>query len=163
MIAARAGRCCRFDEKELRALGRNASGVKGISIEDDDEVIGARAYNPADAESAQKTVLVVSENGFGKRSDVDEYRLTSRGAKGVKTINITDKTGPLVAIKSVTEQNDLMIITKSGLTIRMSVEDIRVAGRATQGVKLINLREGDAIAAVSPVAKEEAEETSENS
>ncbi|MBQ1936833.1 MAG: DNA gyrase subunit A, partial [Bacteroidales bacterium] len=88
---------------------------------------------------------------------------TSRGAKGVKTINITDKTGPLVAIKSVTEQNDLMIITKSGLTIRMSVEDIRVAGRATQGVKLINLREGDAIAAVSPVAKEEAEETSENS
>ena len=163
MIAARAGRCCRFDEKELRALGRNASGVKGISIEDDDEVIGALAYNPADAESAQKTVLVVSENGFGKRSDVDEYRLTSRGAKGVKTINITDKTGPLVAIKSVTEQNDLMIITKSGLTIRMSVEDIRVAGRATQGVKLINLREGDAIAAVSPVAKEEAEETSENS
>ena len=163
MIAARAGRCCRFDEKELRALGRNASGVKGISIEDDDEVIGALAYNPADAESTQKTVLVVSENGFGKRSDVDEYRLTSRGAKGVKTINITDKTGPLVAIKSVTEQNDLMIITKSGLTIRMSVEDIRVAGRATQGVKLINLREGDAIAAVSPVAKEEAEETSENS
>ncbi len=163
MIAARAGRCCRFDETELRALGRNASGVKGISIEDDDEVIGALAYNPNDAESAQKTVLVVSENGFGKRSDVDEYRLTSRGAKGVKTINITDKTGPLVAIKSVTEQNDLMIITKSGLTIRMSVEDIRVAGRATQGVKLINIREGDAIAAVSPVAKEETEETTQDS
>ena len=159
MIAAKAGRCCRFEESELRPLGRNSSGVRGISIEDDDEVIGALSYSPA-AEQASASVLVVSENGFGKRSDVDEYRSTSRGAKGVKTINITEKTGPLVAIKSVTEDNDLMIITKSGLTIRMSVSDIKLAGRATQGVKLINIKEGDSIAAVCPVAKAE-EETSE--
>ena len=159
MIAAKAGRCCRFEESELRPLGRNSSGVRGISIEDDDEVIGALSYSPA-AEQATASVLVVSENGFGKRSDVDEYRITSRGAKGVKTINITEKTGPLVAIKSVTEDNDLMIITKSGLTIRMSVSDIKLAGRATQGVKLINIKEGDSIAAVCPVAKAE-EETSE--
>lgn len=163
MIAARNGRCCRFDENELRPLGRNSSGVRGITIEDDDEVIGAIASNPSAEDSVKKTVLVVSENGFGKRSDPQEYRLTSRGAKGVKTINITDKTGPLVAIKSVTEdENDLMIITRSGLTIRMSVADIKLAGRVTQGVKLINLREGDAIAAVSPVAKEE-EENENNS
>ena len=154
MIAAKAGRCCRFEESELRPLGRNSSGVRGISIEDDDEVIGALSYSPA-AEQASASVLVVSENGFGKRSDVDEYRITSRGAKGVKTINITEKTGPLVAIKSVTEDNDLMIITKSGLTIRMSVSDIKLAGRATQGVKLINIKEGDSIAAVCPVAKAE--------
>ena len=159
MIAAKAGRCCRFEESELRPLGRNSSGVRGISIEDDDEVIGALSYSPA-ANQASASVLVVSENGFGKRSDVDEYRITSRGAKGVKTINITEKTGPLVAIKSVTEDNDLMIITKSGLTIRMSVSDIKLAGRATQGVKLINIKEGDSIAAVCPVAKAE-EETSE--
>ena len=153
MIAARNGRCCRFVEDELRALGRNSSGVRGISIEEDDEVVGSISYNPASEDAEGRTVLVVSENGFGKRSDVQEYRVTSRGAKGVKTINITDKTGPLVAIKNVTEDNDLMIITRSGLTIRMAVADIRVAGRATQGVKLINLREGDAIAAVCPVAK----------
>ena len=159
MIAAKAGRCCRFEESELRPLGRNSSGVRGISIEDDDEVIGALSYSPA-ADQASASVLVVSENGFGKRSDVDEYRITSRGAKGVKTINITEKTGPLVAIKSVTEDNDLMIITKSGLTIRMSVSDIKLAGRATQGVKLINIKEGDSIAAVCPVAKAE-EEASE--
>lgn len=162
MIAARNGRCCRFNEEEVRALGRNSSGVRGINIDDDDEVIGAIACDVNTEDAAAHTVLVVSENGYGKRSDPDEYRLTSRGAKGVKTINITDKTGPLVAIKNVTEENDLMIITKSGLTIRMTVEDIRIAGRATQGVKLINIREGDAIAAVSPVAKaEEAEETEE--
>lgn len=107
------------------------------------------------------SILVVSENGFGKRSDYEEYRLTSRGAKGVKTINITDKTGTLVAIKDVTEENDLMIITKSGLTIRMAVSEIRIAGRATQGVKLINIREGDSIAAVCPVAKSEDEEVAE--
>lgn len=160
MIAARNGRCCRFNEEEVRALGRNSSGVRGINIEEDDEVIGAIACDVNTEDAAAHTVLVVSENGYGKRSDPDEYRLTSRGAKGVKTINITDKTGPLVAIKNVTEENDLMIITKSGLTIRMTVEDIRVAGRATQGVKLINIREGDSIAAVSPVAKaEESEET----
>ncbi len=158
MIAARNGRCCRFNEEEVRALGRNSSGVRGIKIDDDDEVIGAIACDVNTEDAAAHTVLVVSENGYGKRSDTDEYRLTSRGAKGVKTINITEKTGPLVAIKNVTEDNDLMIITKSGLTIRMTVEDIRVAGRATQGVKLINIREGDSIAAVSPVAKAEEEE-----
>ena len=158
MIAARNGRCCRFSEDEARALGRNSSGVRGISIEDDDEVIGANSCNPQAPDAAEHTILVVSENGYGKRSDPQEYRLTSRGAKGVKTINITEKTGPLVAIKSVTEDNDLMIITKSGLTIRMAVSEIRVAGRATQGVRLINIREGDSIAAVCPVAKSEEEE-----
>lgn len=158
MIAARNGRCCRFDEQEVRALGRNSSGVRGINISEDDEVVGAISCDLKAEDAAAHTILVVSENGFGKRSDTDEYRLTSRGAKGVKTINITDKTGPLVAIKNVTEENDLMIITKSGLTIRMAVTDIRVAGRATQGVRLINIREGDAIAAVSPVAKADEEE-----
>ncbi|MBO4264212.1 MAG: DNA gyrase subunit A [Bacteroidales bacterium] len=169
MIAARKGRCCRFDESELRPLGRNSSGVRGISIDEDDEVIGAIACNPDAEDAAARTILVVSENGYGKRTDVAEYRKTARGAKGVRTINITEKTGPLVAIKSVTEENDLMIINKSGLTIRMAVSDIRVAGRATQGVRLINIREGDAIAAVSPVAKmeesaeaPETEETSNN-
>ncbi len=162
MIAARKGRCCRFDEDELRSLGRGSSGVRGINIDEDDEVIGAISCDPSSEDAAQRTILVVSENGYGKRTDPSEYRKTSRGAKGVRTINITDKTGPLVAIKSVTEENDLMIINKSGLTIRMSVKDIRVAGRATQGVKLINIREGDSIAAVCPVAKQdEPEEGSE--
>ena len=155
MIAARKGRCCRFDESELRSLGRNSSGVRGINIDEDDEVIGANSCNPSAEDASQRTILVVSENGYGKRTDPGEYRKTARGAKGVRTINITEKTGPLVAIKSVTEENDLMIINKSGLTIRMSVKDIRVAGRATQGVKLINIREGDAIAAVCPVAAAE--------
>ena len=158
MIAARGGRCCRFDESELRSLGRNSAGVRGISLADGDEVIGAISCDPLAPDAADRTVLVVSEHGYGKRTDVQEYRKTSRGAKGVKTINITEKTGPLVAIKSVTEDNDLMIINKSGLTIRMSVADIRQAGRATQGVKLINIREGDTIAAVSPVAGEENED-----
>ena len=158
MIAARKGRCCRFDESELRSLGRNSSGVRGINIDEDDEVIGANSCNPAEDDAASRTILVVSEHGYGKRTDLQEYRKTARGAKGVRTINITEKTGPLVAIKAVTEENDLMIINKSGLTIRMSVKDIRVAGRATQGVKLINIREGDSIAAVCPVPKEEAQE-----
>ena len=161
LIAAKAGRCCRFNEMELRALGRNSSGVRGISIEDDDEVIGAIAHKMDAEDVSGHSILVVSENGFGKRSDYEEYRLTSRGAKGVKTNNITDKTGTLVAIKDVTEKNDLMIITKSGLTIRMAVSEIRIAGRATQGVKLINIREGDSIAAVCPVAKSEDEEVAE--
>ena len=151
-IAARNGRCVRFDENAARELGRTSMGVRGINIEEDDEVIGMICHNPEDPEDAGKTVLVVSENGFGKRSEPDEYRITNRGAKGVKTISITEKTGNLVAIKSVSEDNDLMIINKSGLVIRMSVSDIRVAGRATQGVKLINIRQGDSIAAVSPVA-----------
>ncbi|MBO6169134.1 MAG: DNA gyrase subunit A [Bacteroidales bacterium] len=163
MIAARKGRCCRFDESELRSLGRNSSGVRGINIDDDDEVIGANSCNPSSPDASLRTILVVSENGYGKRTDPSEYRKTARGAKGVRTINITEKTGPLVAIKSVTEENDLMIINKSGLTIRMSVKDIRVAGRATQGVKLINIREGDSIAAVCPVAAgEDSAEESEN-
>ncbi len=158
MIAARNGRCCRFEESQIRAMGRNSSGVRGISIEDDDEVVGAIAYNPAEEGDNVRTILVVSENGYGKRSDPLAYRKTSRGAKGVRTIDITEKTGKLLAIKSVSEENDLMIITRSGLTIRMAVSDIRVAGRATQGVKLINIREGDSIAAVSAVAKENVEE-----
>ena len=157
MIAARNGRCCRFAESEIRAMGRNSSGVRGISIEEDDEVVGAICCGP-EAEGAPDTVLVVSENGYGKRSVPGDYRKTSRGAKGVKTIDITAKTGKLLAMKNVTEENDLMIITKSGLTIRMPVSEIRVAGRATQGVRLINIREGDSIAAVSSVAKEEAGE-----
>lgn len=157
MIAARNGRCCRFAESEIRAMGRNSSGVRGISIEEDDEVVGAICCGP-ESEGASDTVLVVSENGYGKRSVPGDYRKTSRGAKGVKTIDITAKTGKLLAMKNVTEENDLMIITKSGLTIRMPVSEIRVAGRATQGVRLINIREGDSIAAVSSVAKEEAGE-----
>ena len=157
MIAARNGRCCRFAESEIRAMGRNSSGVRGISIGEDDEVVGAICCGP-ESESTADTVLVVSENGYGKRSVPGDYRKTSRGAKGVKTIDITAKTGKLLAMKNVTEENDLMIITKSGLTIRMPVSEIRVAGRATQGVRLINIREGDSIAAVSSVAKEDAGE-----
>lgn len=162
MIAARDGRCVRFEESDLRALGRSASGVRGISIDESDEVVGVITYDPNDENASAHTVLVVSEHGYGKRSDPEDYRLTARGGKGVKTLNITDKTGPVVAIKNVTEDNDLMIINHSGLTIRMAVTDIRVAGRATQGVKLINLREGDSIAAVSVVAKGEDEEIVED-
>ncbi|MCF0176674.1 MAG: DNA gyrase subunit A [Bacteroidales bacterium] len=158
MIAARNGRCVRFHESDARPLGRTSSGVRGISIEDDDEVIGLLSLEKDDT---AKTVLVVSENGFGKRSNIDDYRITARGGKGVKTLEITEKTGRLVAIKSVNEDDDLMIINQSGMTIRMGVEDIRVAGRATQGVKLINLRGKDVIAAISPVAKAEDEELPE--
>ena len=157
-IAAREGRCCRFDETDARPMGRNSTGVRGINIEDDDEVIGAINYDPKAEDAAEHTVLVVSENGFGKRTDFDEYRITKRGGKGVKTISITEKTGKLIAIKNVTENNDLMIIEKSGLTIRMAVSDIRVAGRATQGVKLINIKNGDSIAAISTVEKSGDEE-----
>lgn len=152
-IAAREGRCCRFDETDARPMGRNSTGVRGINIEDDDEVIGAINYDPKAEDASAHTVLVVSENGFGKRTYFDEYRITKRGGKGVKTISITEKTGKLIAIKNVTENNDLMIIEKSGLTIRMAVSDIRVAGRATQGVKLINIKNGDSIAAISTVEK----------
>ncbi len=158
MIAARNGRCVRFEESEARELGRNSMGVRGINIAEDDEVIGAVSgdVNAPDAENT--TILVVSENGYGKRSHYDEYRVTARGAKGVKTLNITEKTGSLVAIKSVTEDNDIMIITRGGLTIRMAVTDISLLSRATQGVRLINLRDGDSIAAVSVVAHENEEE-----
>lgn len=159
LLAGRNGRCCRFDENDARALGRTASGVRGISIDDDDEVIGMIAYDPASEDAAAHSILVVSEHGYGKRSDFDEYRKTNRGGKGVKTLNITEKTGALVAMKNVTDVNDLMIINRSGLTIRMAVSDIKVAGRATQGVRLINIREGDSIAAVSAVNKSEEEQT----
>ena len=157
-LAGRNGYCARFDETDARPLGRTASGVKGINIGDDDEVIGMICHDPEAEDASSKTILVVSENGYGKRSDYEEYRLTHRGGKGVKTLNITDKTGKLVAIKDVTDENDLMIINRSGLTIRMNVSDIRVAGRATQGVRLINIKEGDAIAAVSAVSRNDEDE-----
>ncbi len=165
LIAAMNGRCCRFEESDARPLGRTAAGVRGINIEDDDEVVGTIAYSPDAEDAADHTVLVVSENGYGKRTDFDEYRITNRGGKGVRTLDITEKTGKLVAIKNVTDNDDLMIIKRSGLTIRMAVSDIRVAHRATQGVRLINLREGDAIASISVVSKSEespAEANAEN-
>lgn len=155
LIAAKNGKCVRFHESDARAIGRTATGVRGISIEDDDEVIGMICVKNTPEDKELNHIMVVSENGFGKQSSIDDYRITSRGAKGVKTINITDKTGNLIAIKKVTDDNDLMIINKSGITIRVPVSDIRVAGRATQGVKLINLREGDMIAAVCVVNKSE--------
>ena len=157
MIAAHNGRCVRFDETEARPLGRTASGVRGINLDEGDYVVGVVCHDPAAEDAAQHQVLVVSENGYGKRSDPTEYRQTARGAKGVKTLNITEKTGSLVAIKNVTDDDDLMIINRSGMTIRMPVSTIRVAGRATQGVKLINIKEGDSIAAVSVVAHSEDE------
>ena len=159
-IAGKQGRCVRFDESDVRPMGRTAAGVKAINLDDDaNEVVGMLSYEPEAEDAASHSILVVSSNGYGKRSDFEEYRKTNRGSKGVKTINITDKTGDLIAIKNVTDADDLMIITKSGLTIRMAVSDIRVAGRATQGVRLINIKEGDSIAAVSVVAKNDEEET----
>ena len=155
LLAGRKGRCCRFDETDARALGRTASGVRGINIDEDDEVVGMITYDPSAEDASAHSILVVSEHGYGKRSDFDEYRKTNRGGKGVKTLNITEKTGSLVAIKNVTDENDLMIINRSGLTIRMAVSGIKVAGRATQGVKLINIKDGDSIAAVSAVNKSE--------
>ena len=159
-IAGKQGRCVRFDESDVRPMGRTAAGVKAINLDDEaNEVVGMLSYEPEAEDASTHSILVVSANGYGKRSDFDEYRKTNRGSKGVKTINITDKTGDLIAIKNVTDADDLMIITKSGLTIRMAVSDIRVAGRATQGVRLINIKEGDSIAAVSVVAKNDEEET----
>ncbi len=159
-LAGRNGNCARFNEEDARPLGRTASGVKGMNISEDDEVIGMICHDPQAENASGRTILVVSENGYGKRSDYEEYRLTHRGSKGVKTLNITEKTGRLVAIKDVTDDNDLMIINKSGLTIRMKVSDIRVAGRATQGVRLINIKEGDAIAAVSAVSRNDDDDSS---
>jgi DNA gyrase subunit A len=188
LLGAREGKCVRFDERDVRPMGRTASGVRGISIEDYDQVVGmicadttaggtgagtaasAGASTPAASASALSDfiepphVLVVSEHGYGKRSLIEDYRKTARGGKGVKTLNVTEKTGKLIAIKAVTDDNDLMIITRSGITIRLAVSDIRLSGRATQGVRLINLREGDTIAAVccvsksDPLPKEEIEE-----
>ena len=159
MIAAHGGRCVRFDESEARPLGRTSTGVRGINLDEGDFVVGVVCQDPQAEDVAKHQVLAVSENGYGKRSDPQDYRQTSRGAKGVRTLNITEKTGNLVAIKNVTDEDDLMIICRSGMTIRMPVNTIRVAGRATQGVKLINIREGDAIAAISVVAHSEEEES----
>ena len=159
MIAANGGRCVRFDESEARPLGRTSTGVRGINLDEGDFVVGVVSQDPEAEDASKHQVLAVSENGFGKRSDPMDYRQTARGAKGVRTLNITEKTGKLVAIKNVTDEDDLMIICRSGLTIRMPVSTIRVAGRATQGVKLINIKEGDAIAAISVVAHSEEEES----
>ncbi len=155
MIAARDGKAIRFNET-VRPIGRVGAGVRGISIEESDEVVGMICVEP----DSKQDVLVLSENGYGKRTDLDEYRITNRGGKGVKTINVTEKTGKLISIQAVTDDNDLMIINRSGLTIRTAVSQIRLAGRATQGVRIINLRDGDAIASVMavPAAGDEDEE-----
>jgi len=154
MIALKSGKAIRFEEAKTRPMGRTASGVRGITLQDDqDEVIGMIAVNDLNSD-----ILVVSEKGYGKRSSLEDYRITNRGGKGVKTLNISAKTGNLVAIKNVDDKNDLMIINKSGLTIRMAVEDLRVMGRATQGVRLINIKEDDAIAAVAGVVHEDENE-----
>ena len=158
LIASRNGRCVRFDETDARPLGRTATGVRGINLDEDDYVIGMVCYEPEAEDAAAHTLLVIGEKGLGKRTDFEEYRKTSRGSKGVRTMNITDKTGKLVALKNVTEENDLLIITQSGLIIRMAVADIKQAGRNTQGVKLINIRDNDSIASVSVVAKRDEEE-----
>ena len=152
-LGLKSGKAIRFEEGKTRPMGRNAAGVRGITLADDkDEVIGMVSVH-----NFEDDILVVSENGYGKRSTIDDYRVTNRGGKGVKTISITDKTGGLVAIKNVSDSDDLMIINKSGIAIRMSVEDLRVMGRATQGVKLINLKDSDSIAAVAKVMKDDAD------
>ena len=151
LLAVKSGKAIRFEESKTRPMGRGASGVRGITLADNkDEVVGMVSVNDMDT-----NVLVVSENGFGKRSDLEGYRMTNRGGKGVKTISITEKTGSLVTLKNVNDDDDLMIINKSGIAIRMAVSDLRIMGRATQGVKLINLKDGDAIAAVAKVMKDD--------
>jgi DNA gyrase subunit A len=157
MIAAREGKAIRFPEDIVRPIGRTGAGVRGISIEEHDDVVGMVCVEPDE----KKDILVLSENGYGKRTDLDEYRITNRGGKGVKTINITEKTGKLISIQAVTDENDLMIINRSGITIRTGVDAIRLAGRATQGVRIINLRSGDSIASVIAVPK--GEDDAENS
>lgn len=161
LIASRNGRCVRFDESDARPLGRTATGVRGINLDEDDYVIGMICYEPEAEDASAHTLLVIGEKGLGKRTDFEEYRKTSRGSKGVRTMNITDKTGKLVALKNVTEENDLLIITQSALIIRMAVSDIKLAGRNTQGVKLINIRDNDSIASVSVVAKSDEEDVPE--
>ena len=153
MLALKSGKAIRFEEAKTRPMGRGASGVRGITLSNaDDAVVGMVAVD--DMES---NILVVSENGYGKRSSLEDYRVTNRGGKGVKTISITEKTGNLVSIKNVTDEDDLMIINKSGIAIRMAVEDLRVMSRATQGVKLINLKADDSIAAVAKVMHDDEE------
>lgn len=157
LIAARNGKCIRFNESTVRPMGRGAAGVKAMTLADEnDEVIGMVVAN------AQSDILVVSEKGYGKRSNLEEYRITNRGGKGVKTLNITEKTGDLIAIKEVSDEDDLMIMNRSGLTIRMHVSDIRQQGRATQGVRLVNIKEGDAIASVTEITRDEEEEEAIN-
>ncbi len=151
LLATLEGKAIRFNESKVRSIGRVGAGVRGVEIEGDNRVVGMVCVEPDD----QKTILVVSENGYGKRTDLEDYRVTNRGGKGVKTIQVTEKTGRLVSIQAVTEDNDLMIINRSGITIRTAVSDIRVAGRATQGVRIINLREGDQIASVTAVPANE--------
>ena len=163
MIATKGGKCIRFPEEKVRAVGRNSIGVRGVDLSDGDEVIGMIVVNDIENE----TVLVVSEKGYGKRTAVEDYRITNRGGKGVITLNITDKTGNLIAIQSVTDEDGLMIINKSGVAIRMGMDDLRVMGRNTQGVRMINLKNNDEIAAVAKVmmdkeVEEETEEAVEN-
>jgi DNA gyrase subunit A len=153
LLAVKSGKAIRFEEDKTRPMGRSASGVRGITLNGpSDEVIGMVSVSDSETE-----ILVVSENGYGKRSSLDDYRTTNRGGKGVKTLSITDKTGELVSIKNVSDLDDLMIINKSGIAIRMDVADLRVMGRATQGVKLINLKGTDTIAAVAKVMKDDEE------
>ena len=157
IIANRNGRAIRFHENAVRVMGRTATGVRGMTLDEDgqDEVVGMICIKDPEAE----TIMVVSEQGYGKRSDIEDYRKTNRGGKGVKTMNITDKTGKLVTIKSVTDENDLMIINKSGITIRLKVADVRIMGRATQGVRLINLeKRNDEIGSVCKVTSENEED-----
>jgi DNA gyrase subunit A len=167
LIAVKSGKLVRFEESKTRPMGRTASGVRGITLADEkDEVIGMVAVD--EKEVNEKQILVVTENGYGKRTKLvdddgeDVYRITNRGGKGVKTLNITDKTGQLISISDVTDEDDLMIINKSGLTIRMMVSDLRVMGRATQGVRLINIKNNDSIAAVTKVMREEESEAVED-
>jgi len=164
LLAVKSGKLVRFEESKTRPMGRTASGVRGITLANDkDEVIGMVAIDENDINDSQ--ILVVTENGYGKRTKLvdddgeDVYRVTNRGGKGVKTLNLTEKTGSLISINGVTDEDDLMIINKSGLTIRMEISDLRVMGRATQGVRLINIKGNDSIAAVTKVLREEEDET----
>src|ERR1700735_2894906 len=154
VMALRSGRAIRFNESTVRPMGRTATGVRGISLDDEnDEVVGMISID-----NPETTVLVVSEKGYGKRTDIDDYRVTNRGGKGVKTLNVTDKTGKLVAIKGVTDKEDLMIINKSGIIIRIAISELRTMGRATQGVRLITLKGDDEIASVAKIEHDEEEE-----
>ena len=166
LLAVKSGKLVRFEEEKTRPMGRTASGVRGITLADDkDEVIGLVSIDKDNVNDSQ--ILVVTENGYGKRTKLvdedgeDVYRITNRGGKGVKTLNITEKTGQLISINDVTDEDDLMIINKSGLTIRMKISDLRVMGRATQGVRLINIKGNDSIAAVTKVLREEESENDE--
>ncbi|MCF0174774.1 MAG: DNA gyrase subunit A, partial [Bacteroidales bacterium] len=161
LLASYEGLLVRFEEEKVRPMGKTATGVKGMTIEGDNRLVGVISYDPSDEASRDQSVLVISEHGYGKRTDFDEYRITNRGGKGVRTINITEKTGKLIAIASVTDANDLMLITRTGLTIRLNLSEVHLAGRATQGVKLINLRDTDSLASASVVEHSSEEEQTE--